>query len=365
MKHFAGVCALAVGLASPALAQDWQKEWAETQARARGQRLVLAVHALEGHAPIVEAFQKRFPDIKVELTLQGQTVTAPRVITEQKNGIFAWDSWWGATGNMTTVVLPTGGFDKITDYMILPEVKDAQNWNAPDYLYTSDKGPYVFVHTHYEEAAVYFNKGVVKGFAPTSIDALVDPRLKGLIAIRDPTKPNNGTSALAGVLKEQGPDFVNRLFGQMDPTVIDNPRQLTDAVMRGDKALIIGGSQDIVNQCRIAGACADVSKLPYGRYVLSRGVGVMKNAPHKDSTKVWINWLLSREGQETYVKIWAQHNSTGAVSLRKDVQPDPKHLDSVPDYTKLDQYLLIATESGEATLKQVQSLYGAVKDRAR
>ena len=64
--------------------------------------LPISVHAVEGHAPIVREFEKRFPGIKVELTEAGQTVTAPRVVTEQKNGIYAWDSWWGATGNMTT-----------------------------------------------------------------------------------------------------------------------------------------------------------------------------------------------------------------------------------------------------------------------
>ena len=168
------ICVFALALGHAQAEENWQTEWADTIARARGQSLVLAVHALEGHVPVVREFEKRFPDIKVELTEQGQTVTAPRIVTEQKNGIYAWDSWWGATGNMTTVVLPTGGFDRITDYFVLPEVKDASNWNAPDFLYTSDAGPYVFVHTNYEEAAVYFNKSAIKGFAPTSIDQLIE-----------------------------------------------------------------------------------------------------------------------------------------------------------------------------------------------
>ena len=261
--------------------------------------------------------------------------------------------------------MPLGGFDRIDDYFILPEVKDSSNWQAPAYFYTSEKGPYVVAHTHYADEAVYFNRSVLKNFKPSPIDVLLDPRLKGLIAIRDPTKPNNGTTALAGILTEKGADFVNRLFVEMDPAVIDNPRQLTDSVMRGDRAMIVGGSQDIVNQCRLAGGCADVVKLPYGKYVLSRGVGVLKNAPHKDATKVWINWLLSKEGQETYVRIWAQYNSTGAISMRKDVAPDPKHLDSVPDYAKLDSYFLAATDAGEGAMKKVQSLYSAVKEKGR
>ena len=51
--------------------------------------------------------------------------------------------------------------------------------------------------------------------------------------------------------------------------------------------------------------------------------------------------------------------------MRKDVAPDPKHLDSVPDYAKLDSYFLAATDAGEGAMKKVQSLYSAVKEKGR
>ena len=47
--------AFAFGLlaAAPAFAQDWQKEWADTQARAKGQEFNLAVHSYEAHEAVV------------------------------------------------------------------------------------------------------------------------------------------------------------------------------------------------------------------------------------------------------------------------------------------------------------------------
>ena len=352
-------------LASPVLAQDWQKEWADVQARAKGQSLVISVHAIDGHAVVVREFQKKFPDIKVELTEQNPSLFTPRVLTEQKNGIFAWDTWWAATANMTNVVMPAGGFDKMTDYMILPEVKDASNWQDPRYLYTSDKGPYVLVHSYLQEATLYQNSSAVKGFKVDQIDQLVDPKLRGKIALRDPSRGNNGTFVLASLMRVKGPEFIQKFFTEMEPIVIDNPRQITDTVMRGDVAVAVGAAPDILSQCFLSGGCKDVSRIPFGGYLFSRGVGVMKNAPHPDATKVWINWFLSKEGQETYVREWAKSNDNGAMSFRKDVAADPKQKAFEPDYAKMDQYFIAGAESGEAMLSGVMKMYTDIKNRTK
>jgi len=345
--------------------QDWQREWADTLAKAKGQPLALTVHGVEGHEAVVREFQKRFPDIKVQLTVSNPSIIAPRIVTEQRNGIFAWDSWWAATANMNNIVLPAGGLDRITDYLILPEVKDPSNWRAPDYLYTSDKGPYVFVHTYYVEATVYRNKDVVRALDFRDLDQFLDRRLKGQIAIRDPSRPNSGTFALAGLAKVKGLDFLRRLFTEMDPAVIDNPRQLTDTIIRGDKAVIIGAQPDLIARCHIAGGCRSVERMTSGQYVFLRGVSVLKNAPHKEATKVWVNWLLSREGQETYVREWAKSNDIGALSLRKDVQAHPSHEGAAPDYDRMGDYLLAGADSGEQHLAAVIKLYNEVKNRSR
>src|SRR5262249_3550221 len=112
--------------------QDWQQEWADTLAQAQGQPLALTVHGIEGHEAVVREFQKRFPDIKVELTVSNPSIIAPRIVTEQRNGIFAWDSWWAATANMNNIVLPAGGLGRISDYLVFPEREGPPNGGAPD-----------------------------------------------------------------------------------------------------------------------------------------------------------------------------------------------------------------------------------------
>jgi ABC-type Fe3+ transport system substrate-binding protein len=253
----------------------------------------------------------------------------------------------------------------ITDYLILPEVKDLNNWNAPEFIYPDD-GHHIFVHTYQREQSLYQNLSFKGSKLITKPEDLLNPVFKGQIATREPSALNAGTLALSGLLRENGLPFLQRLFNEQEPVIIDNPRQLIDSVIRGDKMVVIGGSSDIYSQCALAGACDDVKPLPMGMYVTSRGVTVLKNAPHKDATKVWINWLLSKKGQETWVRVWAEHNSAaGAISLRKDVAPDPKHVGSIPNYETLGKYTLTADESGRDYTEQVVETYKAYKTRPR
>jgi ABC-type Fe3+ transport system substrate-binding protein len=363
LKCLSVVIGMVAATSIPAVAQDWQKEWADTLARSKGQTLAIAVHGIEGHAHIVREFQKKFPDIKVQLWEGNPSQFAPRVLTEQKNGIHAWDVWWAATSNMTNTVQPAGGLEKITDYMILPEVKDEANWRVPAYLYTSPKGPYVLVHSYLQERTVFANTSVLRGIKLEEAEHLLNPSLRGRIAVRDPSRSNNGTFTLASIMRDKGPALLERLFSEQNVTVIDNPRQLTDAVMRGDAAVAIGTSPDTIAQCTRAGGCKDIVRLPFGGVLFSRGVSVLKKPPNPDAAKVWVNWFLSKEGQELFVREWIKYNDGGAMSFRKDVAADPRHKESEPDYTAMEKYFLAGTESGEVLLSSVIKMYTAIKNR--
>jgi ABC-type glycerol-3-phosphate transport system substrate-binding protein len=115
----------------------------------------------------------------------------------------------------------------------------------------------------------------------------------------------------------------------------------------------------------LAGGCKDIQRVPFGGYLFSRGVGVMKKPPHPDAAKVWINWFLSKEGQETFVREWVKYNDSGAVSFRKDVAADPKHKASEPDYNNLDKYFIAGADSGETLLSSVIKMYTDIKAKAK
>jgi iron(III) transport system substrate-binding protein len=350
------IAGLALVRARPARAQDWKAEWQATIAKAKGQSLSLALQQGDGYGAVVDTFRREFPDIVVETTVSAPAAFAPRVVTEQQNGVFAWDSWWSTAANMSSIVMPVGGFDKITDYFILPEVSDFSNWRNPRFLYTSDRGPYVFIHTNTLEFQSLYNSDQLPGKAFTSIDLMLDARLKGRIVIREPNRPHGGTEMLAVLAKEKGLEFVKRLFQEMSPRFVDNDRQLTNEVINGDAAIGLGTSDPLYTQCVNDGGCRNVHPLPIA-YMDSRAIAVFKNAPHKEATKVWVNWILSKVGQESYVREWGKYSSSGAFSNRIDVKPDPSQVNSIPDYAHLDRYVAVCFDSGARELDVIMKLY--------
>jgi len=70
--------AFAVPVSAAEAQSDWRKTWADVQARASGQNLALAVHPVVANAAVAEAFQKRFPKIRVQVSQISENRFAPR-----------------------------------------------------------------------------------------------------------------------------------------------------------------------------------------------------------------------------------------------------------------------------------------------
>ena len=52
-----------------------------------------------------------------------------------------------------------------------------------------------------------------------------------------------------------------------------------------------------------------------GVFANGLAVGPVKNGPHPNATRLFLNWILSQEGQDVYTKV------KGVLTVRKDV-PD-------------------------------------------
>lgn len=345
--------------AAPAQA-DWKSDWDKAVAGSKGQNLNLIVQPNEGYEAALAVFKKKYPGIRVQVTLINPSEVATRLLTEQKNGLYAWDAWLATASNMNSQLLPAGGLEKITDFLLLPEITDLSNWQNPKFLYTSDRGPYVFIHTHYLQNLGIYNTKMVPGGVLT-LENLFDPSLKNKISIRAPSRPHSGTMMLAGVAKAKDMDYLRTLLSTMQPRFNENDRQNTMSVLKNEVAVAIGVTENVMTECQKEGGCENFKPFPSPGYMHSRGVSVLKNPPNKAAATVFVNWLLSKEGQETYVKEWAKFNSTAAFSMRKDVAPDPKHLASMPDFNNLDKYVAVSLDSGEKALEDVIKLYQDVR----
>jgi ABC-type glycerol-3-phosphate transport system substrate-binding protein len=59
----------------------------------------------------------------------------------------------------------------------------------------------------------------------------------------------------------------------------------------------------------------------------SGSIGLLNKAPHPNAAKVFVNWLLSREGQLTMQRVYVEGKRGASNSLRVDIPKDmvPRH----------------------------------------
>lgn len=348
---------LALTIPVTAHAQAWQDEWNATLAKAKGQTLNAMVAGEEAYQIILDEFSKKF-GVKVETTVSRPSSAIARIQTEQKNGQFIWDIWMGGTSNMVNAASPAGLTAPMEPYFILPEVKDVSNWRHADFLFGDSKRS-VFTNSNKLEFYVLRNKSVLPEVKVETWDDLLNPKLKGKISVRDMSVPNAGTFAMATAYGVKGPDFVRKLLKDQEVKVYENPQQLDAAITRGGQAISIGLETYLWDKCRADGGCKDVDNLYQFGAAISIGFTIPKNAPDSDAVKAFVNWYLSKEGQEIWVNAWARQNKTGAVSMRKDVAPVKGHESGMPDFTKPKNYVFVSSEHGS---KEVTDTIKIFKD---
>ena len=124
-----------------------------------------------------------------------------------------------------------------------------------------------------------------------------------------------GSSTWAFLLKIKGEEFL-RKFAMQDLILSRDQRQLADMLAKGKVPVTVGLSYYTFAPFLKAGL--PVKPLPdmkEGSYIScgSGALTVVKNSPHLNATKVFVNWLLSKEGQEVYGK------AMGQATRRSDV----------------------------------------------
>jgi iron(III) transport system substrate-binding protein len=253
---------------------------------------------------LADQFQKQFPSIKVDLFRSGATSLQNRIVTEARVGRHAWD-----------IVNFNGEFvlELVKQKLIAPYVSPEQAMLDDD---LKDKKGY-WTGLHAQPIVLgYQTKQVKKEEVPTSYEALLDPRWKG----RKISIDNEGFGLLKGLEsawgKEKAVDYLKRL-GSQDPVPIRGNTHRVQLVAAGEYPLLIAYAHSI-ESAKHAGAPIDWVPLQPVPVQLSV-IMMSANAPHPNSTRQFIDFLLSREAQLTMRKMQR-------IPLRRDVEPDPARL---------------------------------------
>jgi iron(III) transport system substrate-binding protein len=282
----------------------------------------------------------------------------PQIQTERQAGQFNWDVWVDGTTTALTGLLPLGALDPLAPALILDEVKDPKVWRggAPEYL---DDEKRVLVMTPFQRGTVFYNPTLAKPEDFKSYKDLLDPKWKGKLLIDDRRNagPGQATFTFFYLHPELGPEFI-RALGKQEPQITRDWAQQVDMVGQGRVPVLIGGVDAIVEQRMRQGvpiAVADPRMIKEGSDTspANGAMGMFNRAPHPNAAKVFINWLLSKEGQTVFAQ------AQGYVSARDDVPlPEGSAPWRVPVPGAIKTYTKQAVESRDPLLAIANEAFG-------
>ena len=329
----------------PLFAAQPPSEWDKTLAAAKKEGIVVVgiPASSELRTSIGDKFKNKF-GISIELLSARGPENVTRIITEYNAGVRYYDILV-AGGATPLSMVAAGAADDFNSYMILPEVKDAKNWwggHVWEDNISSKKHIYAFLC--YTSETWWYNASQAEASEIRSFDDLLNPKWKGRIGFLDPRNPGSGQNTWSFIWKTKGEEFLTKL-AQQDLLVNQNLRQLADGLAKGKLAFTLGLSHYTYEPFIKAGLpVKPVPKIKEGAHA-NNGSGVVtivKNPPHPNGAKIFVNWLLSKEGQELYGKAMTQATRRLDVStewLKESGVESCKDIMSVDDYLRLETHL--------------------------
>jgi ABC-type Fe3+ transport system substrate-binding protein len=322
-----------------------QSEWEKTIAAAKKEgTVVVGIPASSELRTAVSAkFKERF-SIPVELLSARGPENVTRIITEFNAGVRYFDIL--VAGGPTPIsMVAAGAADDFQSYMMLPEVKDAKNWWGGHIWEDNVSGKrQVYAFLCYTSETVWYNGSQVEPAEIRSFDDLLNPKWKGRIGFLDPRNPGSGQNTWSFLWKVKGEEYLQKLTRQ-ELLISQNLRQLGDSLAKGKLAFTIGLSYYTYDPFIKAGLpVKPVAKIKEGAHANNGSgvIAVVKNPPHPNAAKVFVNWLLGKEGQEVYGKAMIQGSRRLDVSTEwlKDYGMEGcKDVMSVEDYLRLETHL--------------------------
>ena len=330
--------------ASQTLAGDWEKT---VEAGRKEGKVVASIPPSAELRKLMElSFPKRY-GIGVEFVPARGGNIIRRMVDEAKAGVQYFDVHIGGTESIITGLLPENVLEPVEPFFALPEVRDPKQWWA-GHIWADSAKQFVYAFVAYQTVSLWSNSNEYKPAEFRSLDDLLNPKLQTRIGISDPRTPGSGSSMWSYMNYIKGEEYLKRLVGQR-LFVTRDLRLLAENLAKGKIAITSGiGYSEFLPFIK---ANLPVTPLPVpkeGLYV-SGGYGhvtILKNPPHPNATKVFVNWLLSRDGQEIFSR------GMGVGTRRLDI-----------DTKWLREFGIIAAKDVPLTLEQFNKLENQSEDK--
>lgn len=238
--------------------------------------------------PMTEAFEKKYPGIKVAYSRASSSDVALKIRNEARAHRVAADLF---DGSNTVFMLQDAGL--VASYH--PRAVEAWPANLRD-----PQGYWTALNLFYWTAAV--NTDMVKPQdRPKTYDDLLDPKWKGRIAWTYDLTPGGPPGFIYNILTTKGQDagmaYLRKFAEQQPVTIPAAQRVVLDKVISGEFPLCVMILNYHVTISQAKGAPVEWLRMEPLLQTMSL-VSVVKDAPHPNAARLLVEFMLSDQGQK-------------------------------------------------------------------
>lgn len=304
--------------------ESWEQEWGKIMAASKkeGSVVIYGTAGAGTRAALTPLFKNKF-GMEIDFVMGMTGEIEERLLREHKNGLYLVDIFLSNPSAAVTILKPAGVLEYLEPTLLLPEVLDTKLWWQSKLPWV-DKDKTMLALFAFPSPAFVVNTNLAQVEEFKSWLDLLNPKWKGKISIQDPTKLGSGWSWFSTVGgKIMGYDFM-RALAKQEPVVLRDWRQHVEWVAQGKQAIAIAPKSDTVAEFIGAGAPLKygMPKEGVGLTTGSGGLALVKKAPHPAASRLFINWLLSREGILAFSKV--QISQSARLDVDTDFIPDEK-----------------------------------------
>ena len=265
--------------------------------------------------PLVEAFEAKYPGIRVQYSRASNTDTTVKLLNEGR-----------ARRVQADVFDVTSGIHPLVDAKLVASYAPKAAAHYPSVL--KDKDGY-WIATNLYFLTVAYNTNLVKAEeAPKTFDDLLDPRWKGQMAWTSELAIQGPPGFIFNILtvkgQEKGMDYLRRFAAQEPKAVATSPRAVLDQVISGEHKLGV----QMYNH-HVAISMADGAPVKWVKLeplpALFNIMGILKDAPHPNAARLLEEFVVSEDGQKVMAKndyLPADPNTPARIA---ELKPDAGH----------------------------------------
>ncbi|MGH7847323.1 MAG: ABC transporter substrate-binding protein [Candidatus Binatia bacterium] len=271
------------------------------KARDEGKLVLYSCPGRQYVEPLVKELERRYPGVTVEATYGKGSQLQEKIRSEARAGRPVADlhsCGWNSVYQF--------GLEGRLDKYLSPHINSF-------YSAAVDKSGLTIPHSSHVYGIV-INTTMASTEEIRSWADLTNPKWKGKLAIQDPRPGGGGFSWFVQTLTD--PALSEAYLRKMAAQKIFFGRTndlVQSMLVRGEYAIHIAGTEERAGRAENKGAPLQFINPRDGAFFTRVGFGLVKNAPHPNAAKLYIDFVLSETGQ----KILGQ---TGYIPLRKGIE---------------------------------------------